>query len=264
VNFGTRVEIGGLPIAFSCAQPAYIAMLGQRYANFIGDSGPAMARIGVTIEPPGRVTDAEDVEVTATARGWRMRRADFDAEWDPAARLGTVRQAAGNIYAIDTILRIVHSFAATEAGGFLIHAASAVRNGRAFLFSGVSGAGKTTLARLAPPDATLLTDEISYVRPVGGVYHAFGTPFAGELGVPGPNLSAPVAALHFLVQGPHNRIRPVSASLAARKLLRNILFFADDAAWGERVLDAACAFLAGVPVSELVFRPEPGVWDLIE
>jgi hypothetical protein len=74
-----------------------------------------------------------------------------------------VRQTA-NPYAIDGVLRILHSLILARAGGFLVHAASAVRNGRAFLFAGVSGAGKTTISRLAPPDVALLTDEISYVR----------------------------------------------------------------------------------------------------
>ena len=82
-----------------------------------------------------------------------------------------------------------------------MHSASAVRNGRAFLFPAVSGAGKTTISRLAPPDVTLLTDEISYVRRVADGYHAHGTPFAGDLGRAGENISAPVAGLQLLVQG---------------------------------------------------------------
>jgi hypothetical protein len=92
-----------------------------------------------------------------------MERGDFRAEWDPQCRRGWVRQSA-NPYAIDGVLRILHSLILAREGGFLVHAASAVRNGRAFLFSGVSGAGKTTISRLAPPDVVLLTDEISYVR----------------------------------------------------------------------------------------------------
>jgi len=48
-----------------------------------------------------------------------------------------------------------------------------ISDGQAFLFSGVSGAGKTTMTRLAPPDVTLLTDEISYLRPNAGGYAAF-------------------------------------------------------------------------------------------
>ncbi len=64
------------------------------------------------------------------------------------------------------------------------------------------GAGKTTISRLAPPDANLLTDEISYLRPAARGYRAYGTPFAGELARPGENLSAPLAALYFLEKGP--------------------------------------------------------------
>jgi len=58
-----------------------------------------------------------------------------------------------------------------------------VRNGKAFLFSGLSrGRQDYNCARLAPHDATLLTDEASYVRRLNDQYLAYGTPFAGELG----------------------------------------------------------------------------------
>ncbi len=87
-----------------------------------------------------------------------------------------VRQNA-NPYSLDSVLRILHSLILAERGGFLLHAASAICDGRAYLFSGVSGAGKTTMTRLAPADITLLTDEISYLRPsagrVRGLRHAF-------------------------------------------------------------------------------------------
>jgi hypothetical protein len=109
-----------------------------------------------------------DLTVRVEAGRWIMERGDFRAEWDPQCRRGWVRQSA-NPYAIDGVLRILHSLILAREGGFLVHAASAVRNGRAFVFAGASGAGKTTLMRLAPPDVTLLTDEISYVRQVSGV-----------------------------------------------------------------------------------------------
>ncbi len=92
-----------------------------------------------------------------------MRRGDFRAHWDPSAGRGHIRQSA-NPYSIDSVLRIVHTLILAREGGFLLHSAGAIRNGRAFLFSGVSGAGKTTISRLAPPDVTLLTDEVSYIR----------------------------------------------------------------------------------------------------
>ena len=139
------------------------------------------------LDPPALIDPDIDVSVTCHAGRWFLSRGDFRAEWDPAARRGSIRQSA-NPYSIDAVLRIVHTLLLAKQGGFLLHSASAVRNGKAFLFAGVSGAGKTTISRLAPPDATLLTDEISYVRKLDGSadasgkagYAAYGTPFTRE------------------------------------------------------------------------------------
>jgi len=157
----------------------------------------------------------------------------------------------------------VHSLIQAPQGGFLLHGASAIRNGRAFLFSGLSGAGKTTISRLAPPDATLLTDEISYIRRDRDGYEACGTPFAGELARVGENRRAPVEHLFFLAQGPENRIDPIPTPDALRMLLRNILFFADDSNLVEMVFRSACEFLGRVPASRLTFLPDERVWELI-
>jgi hypothetical protein len=131
------------------------------------------------------------------------------------------------------------------------------------LFSGVSGAGKTTMTRLAPSEITLLTDEISYLRPRDGGYSAFGTPFAGELAKTGENCAAPVAALFFLEQGPENRIEELSPAEAVRRLMRNILFFAEDRVLVEKLFATACEFVNTVPIRRLTFYPDTRVWDLV-
>jgi hypothetical protein len=92
-----------------------------------------------------------------------------------------VRQNA-NPYSLDSVLRILHSLILAERGGFLLHAASAICDGRAYLFSGVSGAGKTTMTRLAPPGCHPAYRRNFLPAPARrGGYSAFGTPFAGEL-----------------------------------------------------------------------------------
>jgi hypothetical protein len=157
----------------------------------------------------------------------------------------------------------VHTLLLAPEGGFLLHASSAVRNGKGFLFSGLSEAGKTTMTRLAPSDVVLLTDEASYVRRVGGQYRAFGTPFAGDLAEPGKNVSAPIAALYLLAKSTENRVSPMEPAEALRRLMRNILFFAEDTALVNLIFQSACAFIATVPVFELSFVPDRRVWDLI-
>jgi len=161
------------------------------------------------------------------------------------------------------VLRIVHTLILARQGGFLVHAASAIRGGRAFLFAGVSGAGKTTISRLAPSDATLLTDEISYVRRQGDEYWACGTPFAGELARVGENLSAPLSTLFLLEKGPENRIEAVAPSEAVRLLMRNILFFAEDPELVSLVFRSACEFAEQVPARRLIFVPDQRVWEMI-
>ena len=118
---------------------------------------------------------------------WRLRRGDFRAHWNPAAGRGSIRQSA-NPYSIDSVLRIVHTLILAREGGFLLHSAGAIRNGRAFLFSGVSGAGKTTISRLAPPDVTLLTDEVSYIRRVDARLSRLRNSFRRRTGASGRKL----------------------------------------------------------------------------
>lgn len=256
------IEVGGLPIAVHTSHDDFERILRARYGDFLQTSRTPRFQFHVEIAPPAAIDPDADAEVLLNNGEWTITRGDFRASWRPSDGRGNITQTA-NPYAIDSVLRIVHTLLLAPEGGFLLHASSAVRNGRAFLFSGVSEAGKTTMARLAPPDVTLLTDEASYIRKVNGQYLAYGTPFAGELGEPGKNISAPVAALYLLKQGPVNRIDPIPPADALRRLLRNILFFAHEPQLVRQVFDAAAAFVAAVPVFELTFLPDQRVWELI-
>ncbi|HSZ64524.1 MAG TPA: hypothetical protein VK828_22190 [Terriglobales bacterium] len=252
------VEIGAIPIALSTCEDGFLDLLRRRYDGFLSSSRPEF-ELEFDLSAARSASD-EDVRVCREGEGWSLQRGDFRARWDPRSGRGTVRQDA-NPYSLDTVLRILHSLILAERGGFLLHAASAICNGQAFLFSGVSGAGKTTMTRLAPPDVTLLTDEISYLRPSAGGYAAFGTPFAGELARSGENCTAPVFALFFLEQGPSNRIDEISSADAVRRLMRNILFFAEDQLLVEKLFATACDFVARVPIRRLTFYPDGRVWD---
>ena len=256
------VEIGGLPIRFRCDNPDFVRQIQERYAGYLSSSNHARFDFEIELAPPGTKSRDEDVRVTWESGNWLMQRGDFRAEWNPSTERGHIQQTI-NPYSLDCVLRIVHTLLLAREGGFLLHSSSAIRNGRAFLFSGVSGAGKTTISRLAPADATLLTDEISYVRKVDDGYVAFGTPFTGELAKLGENTSAPVAALYLLAQGPENRIEPVAVADAVRGLLGNILFFARDPESVKLVFDTAFDFVNHVPVRRLTFVPDTSVWELI-
>ncbi|MGA2981401.1 MAG: hypothetical protein ABSD76_17560 [Terriglobales bacterium] len=244
----------------STCDASFLTLLRQRYDGFLSSSRPEFElEFDVTSTEP--VSD-DDVRVHREDDAWILERGDFHARWDPLTGRGSVRQNA-NPYSLDSVLRILHSLILADRGGFLLHAASGICDGQAYLFSGISGAGKTTMTRLAPADVTLLTDEISYVRPSTDGYAAFGTPFAGELARAGENCSAPVAALFFLEKGPETTVHELSSAEAVRRLMRNILFFAEDKALVEKLFATACDFVARVPIRRLTFYPDARVWDQV-
>jgi len=242
------IEIGGLPIRLNTADAEFRQLLAGRYSNFLASkSAPAL-----------------EFEVESADSGPRAaeENLDFRASFDLRTRRGRLAFVP-NPFAVDTLLRVVHSLLLAPAGGLLLHASGGIREGRGFLFSGVSGAGKTTMARVAPPDVRLLTDEISYVRRTAGGFRVFGTPFSGELGIQGENVSAPLAAIFLIEHGKENRMRLVPEPEAARRLMRNTLFFAREARLVDAVFSTVCELAGRVPVFRLEFRPEPRVWELI-
>jgi hypothetical protein len=269
------VEIGGIPILLQPSDPKFCDVLESRYESFATRNTPTATKSAaknpacqfeIHLDARGRASD-EDARVTRNGPLWHFRRGDFDATWDPRAGHGRITQCP-NPYSIDTVLRITHSLVLAQEGGFLLHAASAIRNQRAFLFAGVSGAGKTTMSRLAPSDATVLTDEISYIRRSDAKnnknYIAFGTPFAGELARVGANTSAPLEALYLLVQGPENRIAPISKIAAARAIMRHVLFFAEEKDLVAKVFESVLEFVSRVHVAQLIFTPDARAWELIQ
>jgi hypothetical protein len=260
--YSLAINIGGVSIRINTTDENFLVLLQDRYRGYVHGTEKPAFEFDLNLTTPDEIAADAPVSVTCEAGHWSLERGDFRAEWSPRTRHGTIRQTA-NPYSIDSVLRIVHTLLLAGQGGFLLHSASAIRRGKAFLFAGVSGAGKTTISRLAPADATLLTDEISYVRKHDEGYVAYGTPFTGELAKVGENASAPIATLYLLVQGRENRIDPVGPAEAGRELLANILFFADDPKMVHQAFLSACDFVDRVPVRRLTFVPDARVWELI-
>jgi hypothetical protein len=256
------LEIGGIPVCVLTDDRSFLRVVKDRYSGFISSDRAVDIHLDLDLTPPGRISKEHDVRVTRDSHRWCAERADFRLDWDSESGDGQVRQSA-NPYSLDAALRILHSLLLARKKGFLLHSASAVRNGRAFLFFGPSGAGKTTISRLAPPDTTLLTDEISYVRRESNAYLAYGTPFTGELAKVGENIFAPIAGCYRLVQSPTNSLKPLSSAEAVGALLESVLFFAADQELVNLVFQSICDFACALPVYRLEFVPDQSVWDLI-
>ncbi len=160
------------------------------------------------------------------------------------------------------------SQAAPFKGGLVLHGSGAARQSKGYVFLGLSGAGKTTIARLTGGDA--LSDDGIVVRRSSRGFAVSAVPFmqrrssaAARAAMAG--VRAPLAGLFFLRKGgPHLAERRPSPE-ALGEILHNFIhffrWFPDDgckAAFGiARDLVAACGG------SLLHFSKDAGFWDVI-
>ena len=192
--------------------------------------------------------------------------ADFAYEFEGAAlrafpseiRFDGVR----NQYALDSLLRVLLSWKLLGRRGFLLHAATVVRDGKAYIFTGRSGAGKSTVASLSP-EGSVLTDEISLLRREHGMWRAYGTPFWGEFRAAGLNISAPLAGVFRLVQAAENRVTPLRPLAILRALLPNVLFFSAEAEANRRLLEILSQAATEIAGYNLAFRKNPTFWEVL-
>lgn len=147
-----------------------------------------------------------------------------------------------------------------EFNGFILHSSTVVFEGKAYLFSGNSGIGKSTHTRLWQstfgPGARVINDDKPALRMVDGVWYAYGTPWCGKDGI-NINEKAPVAGVCFLKQAPHNAIRRLSSQEALENILKQTIRKFRNPMALNTVLGHLDQFLKMIPVYELENLPVP-------
>lgn len=258
------VRIAGLRTSILTRELEISNVVRGRYKGFLSAGTPDW-RIEMGGQPAGPPPFAEDVVVTRNGGPARfsVTRADFVGTVDLREHCGTVTLTDPDEISVDAFLRILYSLALVEAHGIVVHAASLIRNGKAYLFCGPSGSGKTTVARLSP-DAILLSDELSIARISRGRAFCYGTPFWGELARAGEDRTAPLAGIYFLRKGGRHAVEEIRPRQALERLLPNVLFFASEGDLTAGVFRIAADLVEAVPCFDLSFRLDPGFWEVIE
>lgn len=138
------------------------------------------------------------------------------------------------------------------------------RDGRGQLFVGQSGAGKTTTARvwLSEGHYDIVSDDRVIVRFVDGEWRMFGTPWHGEAELSAA-LSAPLAAIHLLVQAQRTELVSLPPAQAAAALFGCTFPPFHDAEALSFTLECLERIVRDLPVRALRFLPDRSVIDCI-
>ncbi len=150
-------------------------------------------------------------------------------------------------------------------GSMLVHSACVEVDGRALLFSGASGSGKSTMAELwdRSGEGEVLGDEshLLWIDREGRVM-ASGTPWPGSSGLYS-NRTAPLAGIFFLRHGPENLSRALGKADAAITLLSHSFLPSWDALSMEIVSELGARVAEAVPAADLAFAPDERVVEYL-
>lgn len=237
-----RVELAG-------ATPPFVEQLLSRYEAFVMPALPGSRydcelRLRMhSAPPPGRrdalsAAEKHPLAVRATERTITMRRWDFRVGLRAAGgerRLSYQGRGRCELspFSVDCILRVIWATLLPRVGGMLVHSCGLRHAGVAVVFPGVSGIGKTTLARKANDPDDVLSDELCAIRREHDGWRVHGTPFWGDFARGGVSMrSWPLRSVAFLAQSPRDVVTmtPIASAEATFRLLGCFLSFAHDRA----------------------------------
>lgn len=148
--------------------------------------------------------------------------------------------------------------------GALVHSSGVDFHGRGYMFSGRSGAGKSTISRkFALAGHEVLSDDRVVVRKIDGELGMFGTPWSGEAGI-AVNKGLPLHGIFFLHHREENLIKKIPPAEAIERLMPVTSIPWYDKSVLTKVLAFCEEIASSCPAYDLFFRPDIDVKDIFE
>lgn len=147
-----------------------------------------------------------------------------------------------------------------QFNGLMLHASAVETNGKAYLFSGPCGTGKSTHTQIWQQTfgsaAQVFNDDKPALRCLDGKWYAYGTPWCGKDGI-NQNKKVPLAGICFLKQAPENKIRQLTPAEAAQRIISQTPRRFSRMENLDLMLQLVEKLALEIPVFELENRPEP-------
>jgi hypothetical protein len=160
------------------------------------------------------------------------------------------------------LMNLYSSFAVHHQWGLLIHSSCVIDNGKAHIFSGQSGAGKSTAAKLSYP-RSLLSDEATLVKITPEEVQIFNSPFRSEIEADTFNGQIPLSSIQILYQALQNKREKVAKSDALFQLMDKVFFWPHSQEETSTIMRLMTNLVKQAPVYELHFQKNNTFWELI-
>ena len=268
-NRPTILAIADTAISLTCDPVGLGWAVAERYRAFLTDR-PATLHLRVDFT-------GQEREQAMLDQG--MSFVDGLLHFDAPGYVGTIDEQAGvghlslssrqPVEEVDYFLRVAAALLLYRAGGFMFHAAGIVRDGRACLYFGYSGSGKTTVSRLSQAlGDRVLNDDLLFLVPPkpgqAGGWTVYSTPFWNPTQVQPVGLdSAPLAGLFRLVQAKQVFTAAMQPGQAVAELVTSVPVLGLDPGRTLSVLARCRRLSRDVPVHHLHFLPDASFWPVV-
>lgn len=189
-----------------------------------------------------------------------------DTEVLPGVHEVLYEQTSLPSYGAHAILRMINlPKQVLRFGGVFLHASYIVHKGKAILFTAPKQTGKSTQADLWAQyrGAEVINGDRALIRPVGEIWHAFGSPYCGTSRIC-KNVTAPLQAIVLLSQAPKNEARAASAREALAALLDGSSYEPWDPNQVAQVMDLFQHLISAVPFYKLACTPDVQAVEALE
>lgn len=202
-----------------------------------------------------------DVKITIKEDHITYKRADYLIEVDSVYQ--TARVSVHDELALKhALMNLYSSFIVFHNWGLLVHSSCALEKGQAHIFSGQSGAGKSTAAKLSAP-RELLSDEATILKISETGITVFDSPFRSELGSNGFKGSRLLASIQLLHQAQQNSRVKLKRTDALLHLIDKVFYWPHDSDETSRIMGLLKLLVINVPVYNLYFQKNNTFWELI-
>lgn len=233
----------------------------EKYTPFLTDDSHEADICVELTEGYGIAFSNFKVEITKEKHRKIYRRADYYLEVDSEYK--NVKIAAHDELAFKhAFMNLYSSYIVEQKWGMMIHSSCVLEDGEVHLFSGYSGAGKSTIAKLSFP-RPLLSDEATLVKISKESITTFDSPFRSELESQGTTKHFPLKSIQLLVQSPLNKRMLLKKTAALTLLMDKVFYWTNDPEDTKRILSLLLILVKTVPVYELQFQKNNSFWELI-
>ena len=145
-------------------------------------------------------------------------------------------------------------------GDIMIHASGVCYKNHGYIFSGISGSGKSTMARLWDISGVItIHDDRLIVRKEGKGYMMYNTPVYND---DEPKESR-LDRIFIIEHGEENKIIPLRGAESVSRIMANSIQHGWDAGIIANLLDSVSVLSTAVPVARFHFRPDKSAVDHI-